>query len=292
MALSVPRLALLLALSLLPSPAQAQWRASTPALRAEPRLWRDWPDYSWSEGIATVAAGALTGALALRGQPDAARWQGGVLFDDSARDALRLSSPSDRQVARTVGDVAYYSAPLLPLLLDPLVALLVRKDARAALNLELIGWEAFSYAGVLSFVSTEISRRERPDMTECRRQASNGESCEFETDSFWSGHTSIVAASAGLVCANHSYLPLWGHPLADAGACGFAAAAALTTGVSRLLADRHYATDVLTGMGVGFAIGYAVPVLLHYGRPGSGVSFAIQPTPRARGVSLQWSGAF
>jgi membrane-associated phospholipid phosphatase len=147
----------------------------------------------------------------------------------------------------------------------------------AALNIGFIGLEAFSYSGLLSFVSTEISRRERPDSAECRRQHPDGEGCApVDTESFWSGHTSIAATSAGLVCAHHRYMRLWSHPVADAAACAWASGAALASGLSRLSSDRHYTSDVVVGLGLGFGIGYAVPVLLHYSRTRS-VSLSMAP---------------
>lgn len=288
-------LLLLLLLTLAPAVGRAEPQVnaiSQPA--AKPSMWRDsWPTFSWPEGVATVSAGALTAVLALRQQPQQARWSGGILFDDAVRNAVRLDSAAGRQRARRVGDMTYYTAPLLPLIVDPLlVSLLAHGDGRAALNSELVGLEAFSYAGMLSFVSTRISVRERPDATQCRREHPDGVGCERDTEAFWSGHTSIVAASAGLVCASHQYMPLWGSPVADASACALAAASALVTSVSRLAADRHYASDVIVGMGVGFGFGYAVPVLLHYTRKKSALTLAIEPETVGSGATFTVAGVF
>ncbi|HEX2871751.1 MAG TPA: phosphatase PAP2 family protein [Polyangiaceae bacterium] len=274
-------------------------RAEGPARPAGPKtsassLWHEsMPTFSWPEGVATVSAGVLTAVLALRPPPQEARWRSGILFDTAVRQRLRLESASDRHLARRVGDVTYYAAPLLPLIIDPLVAsLAARGDRRAALNLELVGLEAFSYAGLLSFVSTRISVRERPDTTECLRQHPDGAGCEFDTEAFWSGHTSIAAASAGLVCASHQYMPLWGSPAADVSACALAATGALVTGVTRLAADRHYATDVIMGLGVGFGFGYGVPVLLHYARRKPGVTVTLAPSTAGSGATFNVAGLF
>jgi membrane-associated phospholipid phosphatase len=258
------------------------------------RLWlSDWPTFSAWEGAATVAAGATTGVLLIIGPPKDANWEGGVLFDNRVRDGIRLDSAKDRQTARTAGDYTYYAAPLLPLIIDPLVAAwAVHGDRKAALNLEMIGIEAFAYSGMVSFVSTRFSRRERPDSTQCRRDDPDG-NCPVDTESFWSGHTSISATSAGLVCANHARMPLWGHPVADAGACVLATSSAVATGVTRLAADRHYSTDVLAGFGLGFGIGYAVPTLLHYTRSkASTVSVSVAPGSPCTGACLKIAGTF
>lgn len=287
-------ISLVVALLLTAAPTRAQPIAESAEAPRAPSLWRDyWPGFSWIEGATTVTAGAATGVIALQAPPSEPRWQGGILFDDAVRDAVRLQSASGRQRARSFGDVPYYFAPLLPLVVDPLVvAWLVRDDPKLAYNLAFMGLEAFSYAGLLSFVSTRVSVRERPDASECRRQHPDFAGCEADTEAFWSGHTSIVAASAGLVCAHHHYLPLWGSPLADASACMLATTGVFVTASSRLMADRHYASDVIIGMGVGFGIGYAVPALLHYSRDRAGVAVSVQPSALGDGASLNVAGAF
>lgn len=272
---------------LLPASGLSQARRDQAA--PEHPLWQDsWPTVSWLEAGATMAAGAATLALALRGPSRQSRWQGGILFDEDVRSALRLESASHREQARSIGDVTYFAAPLIPLLIDPLVAW-SHGDGKAARNMAWIGLEAFSYSGLLSFASTSISARERPDSSECLRHNADGSGCAVDTESFWSGHSTITATSAGVVCANHRYMPLWGHPVADASACAVAVGSALTTAVSRVAADRHYATDVLVGMGLGFGVGYAVPVLLHYSHAPSGLTVAVTP---CTGHCLSLSGAF
>jgi membrane-associated phospholipid phosphatase len=271
-------LLLLVVCQLLPAVCYAQSPAEhAPAERS---LWRaSWPTFSWIEGLATVAAGAGTLALALHAPSREPRWEGGILFDDAVTDAVRPNSAGARHRARRIGNVAYFAAPVIPLIIDPLiVALGLRGDSKAALNVGWMGLEAFSYAGLLTFAATRASARERPDSTECRRQHPDGAGCgDVDTVSFWSGHAAIAATSAGLTCANHRYLPLWGHPVADVSACVLTSAGALTAAVSRVASDRHYATDVLMGLGVGFGIGYSVPVLLHYSRTRAEVSMSLAP---------------
>ncbi|HXK19271.1 MAG TPA: phosphatase PAP2 family protein, partial [Polyangiaceae bacterium] len=86
--------------------------------------------------------------------------------------------------------------------------------------------------------------------------------------------------------------PLWGSPAADASACALAAMGALVTGVTRLAADRHYATDVIMGLGVGFGFGYGVPALLHYSRKKPGLTVAIEPETLGSGATLNVAGLF
>lgn len=259
-----------------------------------PSLWkREWPTFSRLEGIATVAAGAGTGLLFVLKPPSDPRWEGGILFDDRVRSGLRLESEGARDKAAAWGDIPYYASPLIPLILDPLVsAWWVHGDRKAAINMTLVGLEAFSYAGLLSFVSTRVSARERPDSAECRRTHDNPEDCERDTESFYSGHTTIAAASAGIVCANHRAMPLWGSRAADVGACALATTSAVVGGVSRILSDRHYATDVIAGFGVGFGIGYAVPTLLHYSHDDTDVRITLSPGSPCTGACLKIAGSF
>jgi membrane-associated phospholipid phosphatase len=265
-----------------------------PPAPASTSMWRsEWPTFSALEGVGTIVAGAGTLVLFMLKPPTDPRWEGGILFDKSVRSGLRLHSESARTKVRSLGDLPYYTAPVIPLIIDPLVASwMVRGDTKAAVNLEAVGLEAFSYAGLGSFISTRISVRERPDSTECRRQHPNGD-CEPDTESFYSGHTTIAAASAGVVCANHRVMPLWGNKAADIGACALATTGAVASGVSRMLADRHYASDVIVGFGVGFGIGYAVPTLLHYaGNKKTDISLSIAPGAPCTAACLRVAGSF
>jgi membrane-associated phospholipid phosphatase len=294
----VRALALLASILLLPAICRADpvsTRANEPKVVPAPAsLWRSsWPTFSWVEGVATVSAGVGTLVLALVEPPHDPRWHGGILFDDAVRKGLRLKSPSARQMAGDVGDLPYYSAGLIPLVVDPvLVAWIVRDDPKAAFNLAAVALESFSYAGLLSYVSTRVSVRDRPGSAECRQERAEGRRCRISTESFWSGHTSIAAASAGIVCASHGYLPLWKYPALDAAACAVTTAGALGVGLSRLLADRHYASDVIAGTAVGFGVGYGVPVLLHYSRRSTGLAVSIQAGAPCPNGCVRVSGSF
>jgi len=245
------------------SPSFAQTAPPSPPLleiraRENPSLWRkEWPQFRTSEGVATVAAGLATAAIVLMGPVEQARWQGPILFDNAARNGLRASDPETRKTYRTFGDYTYYLSPVLPLIDVLFVAAIGRRDSKLALNLGGMLLEAYSYSGLTSFIATELSARQRP-YSECHQ----GEVCD--TQSFYSGHSAIAATGAGLMCANHTRIALYGHPALDIGSCVLASANALLTGSTRVAADRHYATDVIMGWGLGFGFGYAVPVLLHY----------------------------
>ena len=235
-----------------------------------------------------VAAGVATGLIVLYGPIEQPRWRGGILFDDVVRDGVRPSSASTRKTYRTIGDWTYRLSPLIPLVDALVVSTLGHHDKKLALNLAAITFEAYSYSGLASFVATEVSARARPD-TDPHCIGSN---CNVDTQSFFSGHTAISATGAGLVCANHTRIPLYGNVIADAAACVFATTNALVTGTTRVVADRHYASDVITGFGLGFAAGYAVPVLLHYSSSRDGVSVSLAPDPSCGPSCIGMRGTF
>jgi membrane-associated phospholipid phosphatase len=101
-----------------------------------------------------------------------------------------------------------------------------------------------------------------------------------------------IATAAGLTCVHHRHVPLFGHPAADTGACVAMVLATLGTGVTRIIADRHYTTDVLVGAAIGFGSGYGLPWLLHYrarsAEAPDGASVALLPfaSPEALGIGV------
>ena len=104
-------------------------------------------------------------------------------------------------------------------------------------------------------------RRARPFVRNC----ADG-SCEAGTPnrSMPSGHEAFAFTGAGLLCTNHAYLPQYGDPDTERTACAVSLGLATATGVLRIMADRHYATDVMVGSLIGLFSGFGLPRLLHY----------------------------
>lgn len=228
--------------------------------------------------ITTIAAGLTTGVIVIIGPSKKARWTGGILFDDAVRDEFRATNPRTHRTFRTIGDYTYHLSPVLPLFDALVVSTVGHSDSRLAGNLIGVTLEAYSYSGVASFITTETFARRRPDGS--------------DTQSFFSGHAAISATGAGLTCANHSRIPLWGNRAADVSACVLASLNALTTATTRVVADRHYATDVILGAGVGFGFGYSVPVLLHYVHTDTGSRISFAPDPNCGPSCIGVSGTF
>jgi membrane-associated phospholipid phosphatase len=130
--------------------------------------------------------------------------------------------------------------------------------------------------------------RARPSYEDCQREPSFVGCNISPTASFPSGHTNEAFTAAGLSCANHRFVPLYGSVVWDGVACARDVALATADGVLRIMGDRHYATDVLTGAAIGFGFGYGVPTLLHYAaRVRSSTAWTLTPVAGAQlGMAL------
>jgi membrane-associated phospholipid phosphatase len=251
-----------------------------------------------------VSAGILTAALlppALLGSSGtAARWQGGLLFDDGVRRGLMLDAVGARETAADYSDaflIGLFAAPVLDAVLSAWIA---NGDLELAGRLMLIDLQAHALAQGLTALFKHTVLRERPMTRGCRedpQRAMDDPRCggdhHAEPASFFSGHTSAAFTSAALICLHHTELGLLGREGAAA-MCATGMALASTVGVLRILADRHYATDVIVGAGVGVLSGWLVPWLLHYdvADPVSGTSMTVAPMVDGDRLGAQVFGRF
>jgi hypothetical protein len=227
----------------------------------------EWPRFRPAEVALTVGLTANVAAAAfLYGKPQR-NWEGGILFDDAVRDGLRLHDRDARRSVARISDYIYYGLLAYPLVDTAIVGIGGRASSDVSLQMTLINLESFTFTGAIAMSAEKIGRR-RPMAAECDRNPGYDSDCGNEgnlNSSFLSGHTTIAFAGAGLICVHHQHLPLYGGGLPDALACATALTAASTAGVFRVMSDKHYASDVLLGAGVGLFGGYVLPSLLHYG---------------------------
>jgi membrane-associated phospholipid phosphatase len=278
------------------------------ALRLElPRLtWEQrWSRFRLSEGVFT----GILGAVGIAGYivPPAtgpARWQGGIAADDAVRNALMLQSHDDRQTASSVSDGLLFGMAAAPLLIDAvLTAWLIRDSSDVALQMMLMDLQAHAFAqGVTALVKWAV-RRERPLDRGCREDATrraDDPNCGGQADpgiadhSFFSGHASVAFTSAALICLHHTEIGLFG-PAGDAAACATGIAIASTVGALRIMADRHYLSDVAIGAGVGILSGWILPYLLHFASFGdarTGINATIAPSIDTTHAGLNVVGSF
>ena len=258
--------------------------------------WKpEWATFRPVEYVLTGVAGvASLGVYFGMTAPDPPHWVGGILFDDAARDALRLRSPGARDAIRTASDATAVASVVLVVGVDSIIVPLARKSDFVALELTLMNAESYALSTLITSAMFKTIGRGRPSYEDCQRNPNFDPLCNSApTASFPSGHANAASTAAGLSCAHHGHLSLYGSPFADAFACGTAVTLAAATATFRVMGDRHYASDVLVGSIIGFGIGFAGPTLLHYSVPGgSAASAAITPMGGTATVGFMVSGMF
>jgi membrane-associated phospholipid phosphatase len=264
-----------------------------------------WPRVRLWEGgaILALAAGSYLIEIGVP-VPTSPNWRGPILFDDAARGLFRGRSANLEQTAAAVSDNLYFGAVLYPYIVDSyVVALGVHQSPDVALQMTLINLQSLGLAGVLSLGAEHLVGRQRPYVQDCGPDGkASGNQCGTAGDfqSFESGHAAATATVAALTCVHHAHIPLYGGGAPDALACAGMIGLSATTGVLRLVADRHYASDVIVGWAIGVVAGYVVPSWLHYGfgssDPGEpkAMSGGILPVPQVYrdGAGVGVAGVF
>ena len=269
---------------------------AAPVEAQEQRLkWRaSWARVGRIEYGTTIGFGL--GAIAtqfLIPPAESALWTRPIWFDAAARNALVARSESGRNWAGRVSDAVAIASMLQPLLIDSvIVAGLGDDNSDVAFQIGVISAQSYSVTLFMNGIAKRVFARERPYGAACARDPSYTDNCE-DLDryrSYYSGHAAMTATSAGLVCAHHTHLPLYGGGVADLSACLAAITGTLVTGTLRIASDKHWATDVMTGHLIGFASGYLLPALVYYR------SFLYEPEESTQGALAQpqvvYSGTF
>lgn len=263
--MAIRALVVLLVLGALSEPV----RAEQPAVAWHP----EWQRFRTSEAIVTGAMLLpIAGALFLYPEPEA-NLHGGVLFDDAIRNALVADGRAGRERAWAWSNRPYFGLLAFPLLVDvALVTWGIHGAGDVALEMLAMDLESYALSGAFSLTMQKLGRV-RPSEKGCATDPDYSSKCDNPVglnQSFVSGHTSIAFTGAGLTCAHHRHLPLYGGGLPDRLVCLTSLVAASATGVLRIMSDDHYASDVLLGMGVGLVSGYLLPEWLHYGSGAGG----------------------
>jgi len=245
--------------------------------RAEQQPTVEWNDdqyrrIRWPEGVASLALVGGAVAIDQLPYPDHVGWRGPILFDDGARDLLRARDPRASHLASVWSDNLFYGMAVAPFVIDNyLVALGVHQSTDVSMQLTLIDLQAFGFAGVITLGTEHLVARARPPFSDCSGLDSTDPRCNLRDDyrSFYAGHPAATFTAAGLTCAHHQHLPLYGGGAADVVPCVVMVGLATTTSMLRIVADRHWSSDVLVGVAVGIGSGYFLPSILHYGMFGT-----------------------
>jgi membrane-associated phospholipid phosphatase len=228
--------------------------------------------------------------------PEVAYWTRPVWFDVPMRNALVSKTSPSRRTAGRVSDVVALASMAQPLLIDSLFVVgFGDKNSDVAWQMQVINAQSYAITLLGSSVAKRFFARERPYGSACAKNPRYTEDCKTSDRfrSYYSGHAAITATGAGLVCAHHTHLPIYGGSYYDPAACLVALAGTIATGTLRIASDRHWTTDVITGHIMGLASGFLLPSLVYYGqfnaRPpdSSESSGALMQRPQ-----LVWSGTF
>ncbi len=265
--------------------------AALPSLASPP-----WP----AHGLPTVgvwdivATGGLVGALSVVqfgvSAPTEPKWAGNG-FDDWVRGGLRLSSENGRATASTLSDVGAFALSAFPLINATLVAGVEHERWDIAWRLMVLDAETLLTATFAALSLQHLTARERPFVQECVTNP-NLQDCQTGSkyQSFPSGHTTLVFAAVALECFHHGYLDTT-HTGWGAVACPATVGVATLTGVLRIMADRHWATDVIAGAVLGGTIGWAIPALhvaVAKGQTPTVVTPAIGPGMMGISIAGRW----
>jgi len=217
---------------------------------------------------------AITGAIGIEygfveffaPVPKSAGWTGGILWDNAVRDAMRLHSKDGRHVAGEISDYFTLVPQVQVLVLDSILVPMAtdRLNVRATWEMSAMNLQALALTGLTTRLGYRLIRRERPARLACKTDSDYGDCSAGPYASFPSGHTAASFTAAGLACAHHANLDLYGGGVPDALGCIVPALMAVGDGVTRVMADRHWSTDVLSGAVVGLVYGYGVPYFVHY----------------------------
>jgi membrane-associated phospholipid phosphatase len=241
-------------------------------VRAEPaphRLELDerYRAFQWPDAVQTgVTLGGYAYLELGVEHPTEGHWHEPILFDAAVRDALVARSLGGRRAADLVSDVTWYVPMFLPWAEGLGLPLFTdRWNYDVAFQLTALNAQAVSVVALLTRAGHKLVARARPDVEPCLKDPDYNDRCFGGSFAgFPSGHVSAALVGAGLSCAHHRYLPLLGGGAADTAVCVTATALGVTNGIARIVADRHYVSDVIAGAALGWGVGYAMPVLLHY----------------------------
>lgn len=252
-----------------PSPVVLAGKPAPPDQPTTPPLvWR-WPRFSTADYAITSVGAAITLSAAILAPRAQHSLNGGILFDEAARDTLRAGSLRNRYVFRDASDVGLSLTVTWPFFADALTTAWWYRGSRdVAEQMALIDLEALAISGALQGATNVLVSRERPYGRNCGTSAlpSAAVDCEGTVHyrSFFSGHSAFSFTGAALICSHHFQHALLGAPW-DGLSCLGGYLVAGTTASFRVVSDVHYTSDIITGALVGTLVGYGVP-LLHYRR--------------------------
>ena len=226
-----------------------------------------WPEYVAAPLLLT---GAFVQSYFFEPETDA-DWTGPILLDRSFQNLLRADSAPGRARANSVSNVLLATSLLQAVLVDPwLVAAWIHGRPDVAWQMTVIDAQMFGLTEFTNRLTKRLVGRERPYGERCEQDPEIANcSTEVRYRSFFSGHATASSTFAGLTCAHHQKLALYGGFVPDLAACLGSVGVTLATGALRMAGDDHWWSDVVVGHLVGFSAGYLLTWALYYREPPS-----------------------
>ena len=280
----------------LAAPDVEQETPSHPEAERSYRLEWHYKRVHWAEGVTAGVLGVAAFAIEfspIRSEP---RWTRNNAFDDWFQDRLIAPSGKQQKYAKA-SDALAATSIAFPVLVD-LIGMTLIGDRNKDVGLQMFAIQAQAFA-ITGFVTSlvKLSGRERP-CAQSDDSASGSTDCNDPNRSYFSAHTSLAFAGAGLTCVEHQHLEFFGR-VGSPITCASALALATTTGVFRVVSNRHWMSDVITGAGVGLLAGWLMPWLMHYRHDLSKREqskmrhlYYLAPYGDARSIGLSAAGAF
>lgn len=243
--------------------AKLRAKVALPPLKWDP----SWSRFTTGDYIVTGLSATAGLVAAIIPPIRANRKSGPILFDERARNFVRIEEVSGRFSARDASDSLLSVLLTYPLFIDSMAtAWWLRGNADVARQMALIDLEAMALTVGLQGLTNMTAARERPYGVDCSTRIPgdiNDCTRSRRYRSFFSGHASQAFTAAGLMCYHHMQLRLLGSGPGDVLTCIGGLVAAGSVATLRMAADVHYASDVLVGSAVGTLIGLGIP-FMHY----------------------------
>jgi membrane-associated phospholipid phosphatase len=216
-----------------------------------------------------VTAGIVAGYAAFELSTETtggATWTTPLPLDRPVRRLLVGSTRNERERYDRISDILWYGLVAYSVADAAVVPHVRGWNLDASLQLTMMNVQAYAVASLLVRVPHKLLGRNRPLVEGCREDPLYAAQCDSPGRflSFPGGHSTISTTAAGLICAHHLFGELYGNVTADAASCVTAVLATSVVGAARMRSDKHWLSDQLPGMAIGFGAGFALPVIAYY----------------------------
>ncbi len=235
------------------------------AAQDKPVEW-NFPKFSTAQYVITGSALALSlGTELLWPERTEAVWIGPILFDDATRSLLLADTLDGQELAALWSDILVFSLAAYPNIDGVFAAGLARDEWTVGSQMVLLNVQSYALSTLVIGVAKRVIGRRRPGAGRCYDEPDWSPECaKRSTKSHPSGHANAAFTGAGLACAHHLNMDLYGGGAADIAACATSLTVAATVATLRIVANKHYLSDIVVGTVVGLGFGYLLPVLAHY----------------------------